>query len=91
VLYSSLAAYSLFKVGRGGQAAVDALLAIEDPTLQYVPQPAPRTQLETVLTQARNRFVHAEERGNDPLAAMRQMSTLLGHFKALAASIIARG
>lgn len=88
VLYSSLATFSLFKVGRGNQVAVDQLLLADDAT---IPQAPGRHGLETSYTAARNKFIHAEDRGKDPIGAMGLISTLLPGLKKLTTSIISRG
>jgi hypothetical protein len=83
VFYSALAVVARHKRGSGSQVAVDAVLLDEDPSVPKVPGRG--GQDETVYTAARNRFIHAEDRGRDPEGASAEIARLTPSFQQLVA------
>lgn len=92
VCYSALALAALFKLGPNGrgQSKVDGLLLGEDPGISQraVTRSGGYTATETIYTEIRNQFVHAEERGEDPAGAAQQMAASLAAFRDLTARIL---
>jgi hypothetical protein len=76
-LYSATSLASLFKSGKCSQNAVDDLLKLANPGLPSSPRPSgPRKgEPESLYTKLRNDFVHAEERGKDPVVARNAIET----------------
>ena len=94
ILYSTMAVYSTFKLGtsmKSSQERIDAVLTSEDTTLSYYPHPNRQNKKETIFTAARNDFIHAEERGRNPSAAMTAIESLTPRFRVLVAQILRKG
>lgn len=82
-LYSATSLASLFKSGKCSQNAVDDLLKLANPGLPSSPRPSgPRKgEPESLYTKLRNDFVHAEERGKDPVVARNAIETNSAAFQ----------
>jgi hypothetical protein len=82
-LYSATSLASLFKSGKCSQNAVDDLLKLANPGLPSSPRPSgPRKgEPESLYTKLRNDFVHAEERGKDPVVARIAIETNSAAFQ----------
>jgi len=90
VCYGALQLFALSAYGkREGryQQSIDRLLCAEDSLLTMV---AGRKGPETIFTEARNRFIHAEDRGENPEEAMQLMGQRLKEFLVLTARILKR-
>jgi hypothetical protein len=92
-LYSSLALLALFKWGKGGQQNIDRLLLDENPHIPVTlpPSSTARSKPETTYTAARNTLIHAEERRNNPAAAISDIERLTPEFRSLVARILKKG
>lgn len=92
ICYSALALVAPFRRGASarGQGHVDRLLMAEDPTIvqRAIVRHDGRSVMESPFTEARNDFVHAEDRGQDPENAARAMSSRLAAFRDLTARIL---
>jgi len=89
ISYAALAALAAFLKGSGRQATIDAILRSEDPNLRTVTRSdaSGKTTSETEFTAARNVFIHSEDRGRDPAAAMAAVESLAPRFNALVGRI----
>ena len=89
ISYAALAALAAFLRGSGRQATIDALLRSEDPSLLTVTRTdaAGKTTSETEFTAARNVFIHSEDRGRAPAAAMAAVESLAARFNVLVGRI----
>jgi hypothetical protein len=79
VLYSALSLAALFRWHTGTQAKVDSLLLTSSPQLPVSQSPQGRS--ETIYTRLRNNLIHAEERGCDPAAAIRDIESAVEDFQ----------
>jgi hypothetical protein len=96
IYYSALSLFALFKLGRNQgrrQQAVDALLIAENPLIERrsITRANGKVVVETLHTMARNNFIHAEDRGADPEAAVQAIESQLGDLKSLVAGILNKG
>jgi hypothetical protein len=82
-LYSATSLASLFYSGKCSQNAVDGLLKLANPSLPFSPSPSgPRKgEPESLYAKLRNDFVHAEERGKDPVTARNAIEANLAKFQ----------
>ncbi len=89
-LYSATSLAALFKYGKYGQKAVDDLLKLANPTLSSSPRPSGpmKGQPESLYTKLRNEFVHADERGKDPVAARSAIETNCAVFQRDVANLL---
>lgn len=95
IIYSALSVFASFRWGFGEQHDVDALIRIADPTVAELPRqrktrrprkaPANPTTTETIYTNVRNTFVHAADRGKDPVSAADAIRKLVRDFQTVAA------
>ena len=94
VSYAALAAFAVFKGGAGrSQAKIDNILLAEDPNIKVVARTdaSGRSTRETEFTVARNVFIHSEDRGRDPAAALASLEALTPRFNALVGRILLKG
>lgn len=93
IVYAALAVFATFKLSTGRlQTRIDAVLKNEDPTVPMHPVPPPRAPgVESEFTRARNTFIHAEDRGRDPGAAMAAIESLAPKFQRLVGRILRKG
>lgn len=96
ILYSALSVFGLFKFGPNGAKHdyIDRILLMHDPGLSVAkPQTrsGSRTRPETTFTQARNGFIHAEDRGRDPKAAIESIEKCAPQFLEVVAEILKKG
>lgn len=82
ICYSALTLGAAHKHGSGKQKNVDKLLMAQDASLTAT---LGRDGDETLYTDLRNRFIHAEGRGQDPAGATADMKTHVRKFRELAA------
>jgi len=94
IIYSALAAFAAFLGIKGKtQYRVEQILKAEDPTIPMIAPPpqSPKKAQETQFTSARNDFIHAEDRGRQPAAAISTIEGLTPKFQALAGRILRKG
>jgi hypothetical protein len=94
ITYAAAAVFARFKTHAGKlQGRIDAVLTTEDQTIRTFPRitTAGKTVLETEFTAARNIFIHSEDRGRDPAAAMAKIESLAPRFQTLVGRILRKG
>ncbi|HEY2855046.1 MAG TPA: hypothetical protein VGJ18_19475 [Gemmatimonadaceae bacterium] len=94
ITYAAAAVFATFKASTGAlQSRIDAVLTAEDPTILTLDRrtASGKTVSETEFTAARNVFIHAEDRGRDPAAAMAKIESLRPRFQALVGRILRKG
>jgi len=94
ISYAALAAFAAFKGGTDRpQARIDNILLAEDPNIKVVTRTdtSGRTMQETEFTAARNVFIHSEDRGRNPAAALASLEALTPRFNALVGRILLDG
>jgi hypothetical protein len=94
ITYAAVAVFATFKGRTGGlQARIDAVLTAEDPTIPALSRRkiSGKTVSETEYTAARNDFIHSDERGRDPKAAMATIESLTPKFQGLVGRILRKG
>jgi hypothetical protein len=77
--------FAKFKYGKGRQKQIDEVLTTADPSLTL------SSKGETEFTEARNDFIHADERGRDPAAAMSRIDAVASRFIALVGRRLRKG
>ena len=94
ITYAAAAVFATFTASTGAlQSRIDVVLTAEDPTILMLHRrtASGKTVSETEFTAARNVFIHAEDRGRDPAAAMAKIESLTPRFKALVGRILRKG
>jgi hypothetical protein len=94
IVYTAAAVFANFKSRTGRlQERIDATLKAEDPAIAILTPPpsSKKRAAETEFTAARNNFIHAEERGRDPTAAMAELESLTPRFQILMGRILRKG
>ncbi len=83
ILYSATSLAALFKSGKCTQNAVDDLLKLANAGLSSSLRPSgpKKGEPESLYTKLRNDFVHADERGKDPVAARNAIETNSAAFQ----------
>lgn len=94
IIYTAAAVFATFRSSVGTlQSRIDDVLKNEDPRIAMFSgrHRKGKPVQETEFTAARNTFIHAEDRGRDPAAAMARIEALTPRFQALVGRILRKG